>query len=289
MCNLSARIKRWASERETVPGNLKMSVKVLIAKLVSIGYLRLTEDENGQSKVTLQIDRGRFIIFLNRIMMLDVDDQKTLIDLVHNEIKLMVSTKEATEIANLRGIFGKWKTNYRLQQTWVHGQILLILIYMFYLFFMYTEVDPLTTVRSMSCAASFHSAFGRKWKVQEFMRSRLADWKFVLERLAEHEESIRDCKYKHLYKPKFLRLEMTEGMPEDVVLELPQSNTEDPYTPCCVYIAPFNRKGTRSVPRHFRKENFKVQEIQVDEAKQLWDNEHKWFDQNQNSCIHEFT
>lgn len=159
----------------------------------------------------------------------------------------------------------------------------------FFLFPVYTEVDPLTTVRSLSPADTWHSAFGRKYKIQLFMRSRLASWDYVTKQLAQHEHRLRNHKYKDTYEAKFLRLQMTEGMPEDVVLELPQEYNDDPYTQCCVYIAPYNKKGTRSAQRNFRKENFKSEEIEMEEAKQLWEKEYKWFEENPDSCIHDFT
>lgn len=111
MCNLAARMKRWLTGKEIPPANLYISVEDLVQKLASVGYLKLSRNQNGGMKVTLQIDRGRLVIFLNRIMMLKKEDQETLINLVHHEIKLLLSTQEATQMTNLRGIFGNKKKN----------------------------------------------------------------------------------------------------------------------------------------------------------------------------------
>lgn len=102
----------------------------------------------------------------------------------------------------------------------------------YFFFFMYTEVDPFTILRSVSNPETFHSGFGRKWKIQEFVRSRLASWDIVLELLAKHEERIKDMddEDKEIHQPKFLRLQMAEGKPVDVLLEFPQEYTEDLYT-----------------------------------------------------------
>lgn len=75
--------------------------------LVHIGLLK----RKGTSfdEVALKVERCRYIQYLNRIMMLEKDEQENMIELLHEEIRILRRTNEAQKLQNSRGIFGEYQ------------------------------------------------------------------------------------------------------------------------------------------------------------------------------------
>lgn len=105
--NLIRRLKKALAGKG--PGHELVDLlgpKRVAENLVHIGLLK-KKGKKSYCEVALKVDRCRYIQYLNRIMMLEMDDQDDMVDLLHEEIQLLRLTDEAHKLQNLRGIFGK--------------------------------------------------------------------------------------------------------------------------------------------------------------------------------------
>lgn len=102
---LVKKIRRWYVQpnQEDIPADLNVSD--VVENLIAIGYLQ--RKKKNSKDLVLKVDRSRYIIFLNRLMMLQKDDQEQMIAMLHEEIKLLLQREDALAIDNLRGIYGK--------------------------------------------------------------------------------------------------------------------------------------------------------------------------------------
>lgn len=110
--NLVKKLKAWYQHQDldTMPRNVQ--IHDVVAKLVSVGYLKLNDTKEPgnerKSELVLNVDRSRFVILLNRVMMLDRADQQLLIELLNLEVKKLREREDANQAANATGIYSKF-------------------------------------------------------------------------------------------------------------------------------------------------------------------------------------
>lgn len=144
-------------------------------------------------------------------------------------------------------------------------------------------MNPTTEVRCITLAEEYHTSFGRSWKIQEFLRDRVASWmNDVQPAITKHLDSLADERSRDLYRPNFVFIKgRNMSLP---VLELPLVPVGNQFE--ADYIFPYNKKNVRMSTSNFL-ENYQTEPASnEDQVREAWLKAWDWFKKNTGACVH---